>query len=399
MTTWRDLFATKECFRVHVCCDPHLRAKSRPKHCFGNERVDRNHFHRKQYSHRCEMNTITPTNTNTATPTLLPEGLTEEMYTRALEFAAHLTPIKTNALDVAPSLPDGLTEEVYAKALDFAKLASKTYDWDDYAVARIGMNLFAGIDDVKAQDFRTPNYVKIRGGGDSIDLWGGDDHGLDYTLFQHKDTGDMVLAFRGTEPLSVEDWLEDIKQAFGTAKQYKNAVSLTKSLQAKAKKNGTLLFLTGHSLGGGLATAAALSTGCEAIVFDSAGVSDDTIRNLHLNVEKHAQKVTNFNVRECFVSDWNKKMDDTTIGSGALGKVSKQKQYGRIFWLESVSDRADFKLLPDWTRTAKRAESVLSHAWHVFTYQLEHKYFVRPKEVHYLAEEDEDCRPAKKQKT
>lgn len=336
------------------------------------------------------MTTASPT---TATP--LPEGLSTEAYARALEFAANVTPAKRTARSTERSLPDGLTEEVYAKALDFARLASQSYDWDDWKVAEIGMNLFGGIDDIKAQDFETPHYVRVRGEegteGNVIDWWGGEDHGLDCVLFHHKENGDMVLAFRGTEPLSVEDWVGNIKQAFGKAQQYKKAVNLAKSLQKKANDNNRQLFLTGHSLGGGLATAAALATGCEAIVFDSAGVSDDTIETLDLNVEENESKVTNINVRECFVSDHNKKMDDTTIGSDALGVVATQKQYGDIFWLESVSDRANFIMLPDWTRIAKRAETVLSHAWHVFTFQLEHKNFVRK-------EDEREERPAKKQR-
>lgn len=264
--------------------------------------------------------------------------------------------------------------EVYDRAVNFAKLASKTYDWDDNAVAKIGMSLFSGIDDVKAQEFRTPDYIRIGSGGNILDLLGGNDRGLDYTIFQHTTKGEIVLAFRGTEPLSVEDWLQDIKQAFGSSKQYVDAVELAKSLNEKAKKDNKCLFLTGHSLGGGLATAAALATGCEAIVFDSAGISEETIKKLKLNVE-NVTNVINFNVRESFVSDYNKKMDETTIGSNSLGIVTYQRQYGPAFWLESVSDRANFKLLPDWTRTVKRAESVLSHAWHVFTFQLVHKNF------------------------
>ena len=121
---------------------------------------------------------------------------------------------------------------------------------------------------------------------------------------------------------------------------------------------------------------------------------------LELDVENNASKVTNFNVRECFVSDWNKKMDDTTLGSGAVGIVAHQKQYGRIFWLESVSDRANFKLLPDRAPIVKRAESVLNHAWHVFTFQLDHKNFVRANDnrVHALLEAEDNQGPAKKQK-
>lgn len=339
------------------------------------------------------MNTITPTKAP------LPEGLTEEQYVKALEFARQ-TPTVVSVGD--HPLPHDLSEDAHEKALAFAKLASKTYDWDDFAVVRIGMTLFSGIDDIVDQDFRTPEYIKIRGEGNDIDWWGGDDRGLDFTLFKHKGTGDVVLAFRGTEPLSVEDWAEDIKQAIGASKQYENAVELAKSLQAKAEQDGHRLLITGHSLGGGLATAAALATGCETICFDGAGVSKTTIEKLLLNVENQST-ITNFNVRECFVSDWNKKMDDTTIGSNVPG-VPAQKQYGKAFWLESVSDRANFKPLPDWTRTAKKAESILNHAWHVITYQLEHKNFhIEENKVRGRHEdEDEDEpneRPSKKTKT
>lgn len=339
------------------------------------------------------MNAVTPTKLPS---TSLPAGLTEDQYLKAVEFAKK----QTATIAIEPSLPDDLSQDTYMKALDLVKLASKTYDWDDFTVVRIGMNLFSNIDDIVEQDFRTPDYIKIGGGGNAIDWWGGNDNGLDYTIFQHKDTQDVVLSFRGTEPLSPEDWVEDAEQAFGTSEQYTNAAKLAKSLQAKVEESGHHLFITGHSLGGGLGTAAALATGCVAIVFDSAGVSDDTIKALSLNVEENQAKITNFNVKECFVSDWNKKMDETTIGTDILG-VPKQKQYGKIHWLDSVSDRANFKLLPDWTRTAKRAESVLNHAWHVITYQLEHKYFYRKgnDDVNGGREENDDERPSKKLKT
>lgn len=341
---------------------------------------------------------VTPSTSNI--DLVLPKGLTGEQYAKALEFAAAstVTPVKITPRSESLPLPPGLTQELYEQALDFVKLASKSYDWDDFLTVKIGFGLFSGVDDILEVDFRTPNYTKVRGGGNDIDIWGGDDRGLDFSLFEHKDTGDMVLAFRGTEPLSVEDWIEDIKQAFGSGKQYENAVELAKSLNKKAKKQKKTLRIAGHSLGGGLATAAALATGCEAIVINAAGVSEDTIQNLGLNVENEVN-ITNINVQECFVSDWNKKMDNTTIGSDALGVVSTQKQYGKTFWLKSVSDRADFKLLPDWTRTVKQAESVLNHAWHVVLYQLEHKNFVQPEDIHDGEEDSKDRRPTKKQKT
>jgi len=280
-------------------------------------------------------------------------------------------------------LPDGLTQEEYDKALDYAKLSSQTYDWDDYATAEIGMNLFKGIDDIIDQDFSTPNYQEIGSSGNGIDWWGGHDQGLDYKLYENQETGDIVMAFRGSEPLSLEDWAEDVEQAFGDSEQYEHAVIAARDLQSQLDaynaEHGTdkQLSFTGHSLGGGLATAAALATGNEAIVFDAAGLSQGTIDKNNLDVS-HADKITNFNVEGDILSDHNKQQDNTTIGSGFGGIVSDTVQFGETYWLESVADRADFGgwLVWDQLGTAKFAESVLNHAWHVFTYQLENKNFL-----------------------
>lgn len=280
-------------------------------------------------------------------------------------------------------LPQGLTPQEYDKALDMAKLASQAYDWDDYATAEAGMALFTGINDIKNQNFDTPNYQEVGSSGNGIDWWGGQDQGLDYKVFENTETGDMVVSFRGTEPLSAEDWVEDVEQAFGSSEQYEQAVNFARDLQSQLDAynaaNGTdkQLTFTGHSLGGGLATAAALATGNEAVVFDAAGLSQGTIDANNLDVN-NASRVTNFNVQGDILSDWNHQMDSSTIGSGALGLVGETRQYGETFWLQGVNDQANFGgwLIPDWTNTAKLAESVLNHAWHVFTYQLENKNFV-----------------------
>jgi hypothetical protein len=263
----------------------------------------------------------------------------------------------------------GMSQADYDKALDMAKLASRAYDGDDFALAETGMNLFGGIKDIKNQDFSTDNYQEIGSTGNYIDWWGGKDQGLDYKVFENTETGDVVLAFRGTEPLSLEDWVEDAEQVLGNSEQYEAAINLARDLQSQLDSynaaNGTdkQLTFTGHSLGGGLATAAALATGNEAFAFDAAGLSQGTIDANNLNVD-YADRITNFNVQGDFLSDKNE---------GLLGT----RQYGDTVWLEGVNDRADFGgwLIPDWTQTAKLAESILNHAWHVFTYQLENKNF------------------------
>lgn len=282
-------------------------------------------------------------------------------------------------------LPAGMSVAEYEKSLDFAKLASQAYDWDDYLVAEAGMSLFGGISDIKNQDFSTPEYRAIETSGSYIDWIG--TQGLDYTLFENTETGDLVVSFRGTEPLSLVDWTEDIEQAFGKSEQYEQAVDLARSAQASLDQynlennltgdDAIELSFTGHSLGGGLATAAALASDNEAIVFDAAGLSQPTIDALNLDVN-NADGITNFNVQGDILTDWNGQMDNTTIGSELAGIVVEQRQYGDTVWLQGADDMADFGgwLVSDDSWMAEQAEAVLNHAWHVATYQLENLNFV-----------------------
>ena len=267
------------------------------------------------------------------------------------------------------ALPEGLTQAEYDTARDMARLAAQSYDWNDYLVAEAGMALFSGIDEIRNQTFEVDGYSKLASDGSFID-WIGTE-GLDYTVYQQDDSGDLVVAFRGTEPLSAVDWVEDIEQAFGQSEQYEQAAALARSMQSALDQwnsdhnlsgdEAIELSFTGHSLGGGLATAAALASDNEAIVFDAAGLSDGTILANQLDLN-NADQITNFNVQGDFLTDHNGLMDSTTLGSSFGGLVSPQQQYGETFWLESVSEQADFGgwLVPDNTWAVEQAEAVLN---------------------------------------
>ncbi|MGI9451083.1 MAG: Mbeg1-like protein, partial [Geminicoccaceae bacterium] len=100
--------------------------------------------------------------------------------------------------------------------------------------------------------------------------------GFRASVYRNSNTGETVLAFQGTNFDSVEDWKNNVAQGLGlTSPQYEQAKEVaTEFQQAFAGEN---LALTGHSLGGGMAAYASLSTGIEATTFNAAGLNPRTL--------------------------------------------------------------------------------------------------------------------------
>jgi hypothetical protein len=109
-------------------------------------------------------------------------------------------------------------------------------------------------------------------------IW--ENSGFQAGLYFNAATGKYVLAFEGTNPAltstdGIRDLCQDVKQGPGIqTEQYELAINLAKQMK---RLYGDKLILTGHSLGGGLATAAALVNDIPAFVVDPAGVHLDTI--------------------------------------------------------------------------------------------------------------------------
>ncbi len=90
-------------------------------------------------------------------------------------------------------------------------------------------------------------------------------------IYRNTTTGEIVVGFRGSE--SWEDFRDDISQFEGFDTQiYRDAIELADALD---QQNISVTF-TGHSLGGGLATAAALQIGQPAVGFNSASLTEDS---------------------------------------------------------------------------------------------------------------------------
>jgi hypothetical protein len=113
-------------------------------------------------------------------------------------------------------------------------------------------------------------------------------------LFQNTN-GQFVLAFAGTQMPSMEAWGTNFRQAFGRlAMQYETAIALALQLRAQHGEN---LQLKGHSLGGGLASAAALVSGdLNATIFNAAGVHPRTVTRHNGSMALANQLITSYRV-------------------------------------------------------------------------------------------------------
>lgn len=81
-----------------------------------------------------------------------------------------------------------------------------------------------------------------------------------------------VVAFRGSS--SGEDWKNNFQQAAGAGSEsYAKALAIGERLS----RSDASVTITGHSLGGGLAAAAAVASGREADTFNAAGLTGSTI--------------------------------------------------------------------------------------------------------------------------
>lgn len=114
------------------------------------------------------------------------------------------------------------------------------------------------------------------------------------------DRGRHVLAFAGTDRTSLRSWHTNFSQGIGLpARQYVLAGRLGKLARVAF---GDELVITGHSLGGGLATAAALKSGAPAVVFNGAGLAEQTIRGLGLEPAAAREYAAAGNIRSYVVA-------------------------------------------------------------------------------------------------
>lgn len=163
------------------------------------------------------------------------------------------------AAPVRSSLDDVRGTQAQPIDLDLAQAARDVYD-----AKSVGFDDYVRLDD-----------SALNAAGIDAELLLDADSGFQAALYRGAD-GRHVLAFAGTQDWP--DWKQNLRQGIGAeSAQYHMAQELAvKSVAAF----GDSLVITGHSLGGGLASAAALACGAPAVTFNAAGLSDATIEQL-----------------------------------------------------------------------------------------------------------------------
>jgi hypothetical protein len=102
-----------------------------------------------------------------------------------------------------------------------------------------------------------------------------DDDGVKEQLYYDERTGLYILAFGGTEPANINDWIQNFAQFAGLGSQYYlQGMALVKAIRPEYKDK---VLLTGHSLGGGVATVAATAGQLNAIVFNPPTIHKNTL--------------------------------------------------------------------------------------------------------------------------
>ncbi|WP_202946888.1 RHS repeat-associated core domain-containing protein [Nitritalea halalkaliphila] len=126
--------------------------------------------------------------------------------------------------------------------------------------------------------------------------------------------GQFIFATAGTDFTSLEDWKNNIQQiTTGESPQYSQSVNLARSLSESHQG----VSFTGHSLGGGLASANALAIEGKAVTFNAAGLSKATKENPRLGLSGKSANISAYVVSGEAVSHYQGMM-----GLRAEGRIT-----------------------------------------------------------------------------
>lgn len=147
------------------------------------------------------------------------------------------------------------------------------------------------------------------------ELWRNDNTDFRAGLYKEADElgGRIVLAYRGTA--HGESWLTDAAQSNGVrTEQYAAARRLAQIVRSVYGPN---VVVTGHSLGGGLATEASAVTGARGATFNPAGLHDESLHDTGRRPSDAASRITDYHVDTELLSELQ-----SPVGRALLGPAS-----------------------------------------------------------------------------
>lgn len=188
----------------------------------------------------------------------------------------------------------------------FEKLASQVADWPknltandfischsqekDYVLALLARDTYWNSDDGLGAIERL-NSQQLSVMGISESMLRDKSTGLQSNIYRYEDL--YILSFAGTNDL--KDLYVNLRQGLGYYDpQYFQAVGLANLL---VKCGANKLICIGHSLGGGLATIAALVANSPAITFSPAGLAANTLNSIEIKESEIIQRVNEGAIR------------------------------------------------------------------------------------------------------
>ena len=180
--------------------------------------------------------------------------------------------------------------------------------------------------------------------------------GFSASIYENKETYEIVIAFAGTDPQDLRDIMTDFNEIRGAdTTQYELATAIA---EAAAEKYGSVTFV-GHSLGGGLAQQAVLTTNQKGVVFNALGSS-----YLNFNSQDFGDNLIAFNSKFDFAAnsgfqagtEYKIPKNDNLLNEHSLDSLKKRL-------IEIVSQNSN-KQAVDWARVQLaqgRAVSIISN--------------------------------------
>lgn len=156
---------------------------------------------------------------------------------------------------------------------------------------------------------------------------------------------EYVVGYRGTQ--TGADWKQNLQQGSGFGSDsYDRAKRLANIVDAKSVQTGNPVSFTGHSLGGGMASAASAVTGRPASTFNAAGLNANTIGGAYPNPPTPVNAYfTPTDPLSALQDNRSGVLGGTTSAAGAIPYVGKALQLGLNAWL-GVNEAKGTPVLP-----------------------------------------------------